>query len=66
MGPSPLTYAAKELKKEAVELLITYGADINFVDEEGNTALIIASKEAFGIESFKLQNTAASCVTHLS
>jgi predicted Fe-Mo cluster-binding NifX family protein len=42
-GGSSLTYAAKEQKKGIVEILIKYGADVNYIDEYGNSALIFAS-----------------------
>ena len=50
---SPLLDAVEELKPKAVELLIKYGADVNAKDSYGNSALVLATKIAFGIPSHK-------------
>jgi ankyrin repeat protein len=50
---TPLIDAARELKKEAVGILIKYGADVNYADKNGDTALILASNKAFAIPTYK-------------
>ena len=50
---SPLTFAAEELKRQAVEILVKYGANVNFVDEYGNSALIYALQAVSYMTSFQ-------------
>ena len=43
-GDAPLLYAAAELNRSAVEILLKYGADVNYSNQYGDTALILASQ----------------------
>ena len=49
---SPLSLATQNNNVEFIKLLLDHGADINLVDEKGNTALHIAAKNG-KTESFK-------------
>lgn len=49
---SPLIFATEELNRQAVEILVKNGADVNFVDTKGNTALIYAIQEGSYMRSF--------------
>lgn len=50
---TPLLFAAEELKRSSVEILIKYGADINYKNAYGNTALVIAAEAAFAMPVYK-------------
>ena len=59
---TPLLFASEELKKRSVEMLIKYGADVNYKNESGDTALIIATKAAFLFPNYK---SASRTITQL-
>ncbi|KAF4981042.1 hypothetical protein FZEAL_3094 [Fusarium zealandicum] len=40
---TPITYAATSLPQSSIRLILDAGADINFADEDGDTALILAA-----------------------
>lgn len=43
---SPLGIAVKTQKPELISLLINYGVEVNSVDDEGNTPLMLAVRES--------------------
>lgn len=40
---TPLLHASENLKPKSVEVLVKYGADVNYINEWGKTALVLAS-----------------------